>query len=57
MSYSDSQRRYPFPSGSNDAYRQREPLPYVDEEYVLLELCTEQASGLMVRPLQAYEGL
>lgn len=34
MSHSDSQRRYPFPSRSNDIHRQNNQYPYADEEYV-----------------------
>jgi hypothetical protein len=34
MSRSDSQRRYPFPSRSNDVHEQNKQFPYVDEEYV-----------------------
>ncbi|KAF8505953.1 patatin-domain-containing protein [Russula emetica] len=34
MSHSDSQRRYPFPSTSNDIRRQNDQYPYVDEEHM-----------------------
>ncbi|KAI0303883.1 hypothetical protein BC826DRAFT_198851 [Russula brevipes] len=34
MRRSNSQRRYPFPSSSNDVHKRNEQYPYVDEEHM-----------------------
>jgi hypothetical protein len=54
MSYLDSQRRYLFPSRSNDSYR--EESPYVDEEYVSQRRAEFAEFDTLESP-QAYESL
>ena len=57
MSHSDVQRRHPFPSRSNDMYRQNDQISYADEEYVppLRMRRADFSTGPRHRHMKAFE--